>query len=293
MKKNNRFAATLLLMVAFAFTSFIGNAQRGGRGGFSGGHFGGGFGNRFPSQFNGVRGGGGFNGGYRARVLPYGGIYRLPSSYLRLSFGGYPFYFADGLFYAAYGDYYGLVAPPFGLTLGFLPRGYWGFNWGGYPYYYYSGVFYKPTEDKKYQVVVPPVGAEIPSIPKEAKQIVVNDQKLYEYLGTYYKEVVGADGIKKYIVQGKDGVLNTNNIKDSVSVHDHNYIHNHNYTHNHDSSALPTTIYTPSIGDIVLQLPSQTMVVMVNGKKLYVTPEHIYYEEFVDGNVLKYKIVGK
>jgi hypothetical protein len=25
----------------------------------------------------------------------------------------------------------------------------------------------------------------------------------------------------------------------------------------------------------------------------YVTPEHIYYEEFVDGNVLKYKIVGK
>jgi hypothetical protein len=285
MKKNTRFAATLLLMVAFAFTSFVSNAQRGGRGGFGGGHFGGHFGGGFSAGFSGNHFVGGVN--YRARVLPYGGMYRLPSSHLRLSFGGYPYYFADGLFYAAYGDYFGLVAPPFGLTLGFLPRGYWGFNWGGYPYYYYSGVFYKPTEDKKYQVVVPPVGAEVPSIPKEAKAIVVNDQKLYEYLGTYYKEVMGADGKIKYIVQGKDGVLNTDNVKDSVAGYDHNYIHNH------DTNAQPATIYTASVGDIVLQLPSQTMVVIVNGKKLYVTPEHIYYEEFVDGNVLKYKIVGK
>jgi len=278
MKKNTRFVATLLILVAFALTSLVSNAQRG-RGGF-GGHFGGGF----SSHYSGVRVGGGF--GYSARVLPYGGIYRLPSSYLRLSFGGYPYFFVDGLFYAAYGDYYGLVAPPFGLTLGFLPRGYWGFNWGGYPYYYYSGVFYKPTEDKKYQVVVPPVGAEVPSIPKDAKPIVVNDQKLYEYLGTYYKEVMGTDGKVKYIVQGKDGVLNTDSVKE-----------NNNGTTNNtvapNTNTQPATIYTPSVGDIVLQLPSQTMIVIVNGKKLYVTPEHIYYEEFVDGNVLKYKIVGK
>ena len=181
------------------------------------------------------------------------------------------------LFYAAYGDYFGLVAPPFGLTLGFLPRGYWGFNWGGYPYYYYSGVFYKPTEDKKYQVVVPPVGVEVPNIPKDAKPIVVNDQKLYEYLGTYYKEVMGADGKIKYIVQGKDGVLNTDNVKEQNNVTNNTVAPNTN---------IPATIYTPSVGDIVLQLPSQTMIVIVNGKKLYVTPEHIYYEEFVDGNVL-------
>ena len=40
MKKNTRFAVTLLLMFAFAFTSFISNAQRAGHGGFSGEHFG-------------------------------------------------------------------------------------------------------------------------------------------------------------------------------------------------------------------------------------------------------------
>lgn len=283
MKKNTRFYAAVLFMVAFTLTTVVSNAQRGGRGGFGGGHFGGGFGGGFSSHF----GGGHFGGGYShgAHILPYGGIYRLPSSYLRLSFGGYPYYFADGLFYAAYGDYYGLVAPPFGLTLGFLPRGYWGFRWGGYPYFYYSGIFYKSTDDKKYQVVVPPVGAEVPNLPKDAKPIVVNDQKLYEYLGTYYKEVMGVDGKIKYIVQGKDGVLNTDSVTDSAVV-------NNNYSNNHINNST-ATIYTPSVGDIVLQLPSQTMIVIVNGKKLFVTPEHIYYEEFVDGNVLKYKIVGK
>lgn len=257
------------------------NAQRF-RGGFGGGRFGGGF----TYHSSGHHWGGGFS--YNTRVFPRGGLYRLPSSYLRFTYGGYPYYFADGLFYSSYGDYYGLIAPPFGLTLGFLPRGYWGFNWRGYPYYYYSGVFYKPTDDKKYQVVAPPVGAEVPNLPKEAKPIVVNNEKLYEYLGTYYKEVMDADGKIKYIVQGKDGVLNTDNNKPAVS----------DSTANMDNSLAPNmsntpTIYIPSVGDIVLQLPSQTRTVIVNGKKLYVTPEHIYYEEFVDGGVLKYKIVGK
>lgn len=269
----------MLVMVALLLTSVVSNAQRGGRGG---GHFGGGFGgNHFVGN---SFGGNHFIGhsSYHARVLPYGGIFRLPSSYLRLSFGGYPYYFADGLFYASYGDYYGLIAPPFGLTLGILPRGYLGFNFGGFPYYYYSGVFYRPTEDKKYQVVQAPVGAEVPALPKDAKPIVVNDQKLYEYLGTYYKEVMGADGKLKYVVQGKDGVLNTDK-QPEVSLS------NANSTVNN----APVTIYTPSVGDIVLQLPSQFKVVIINNKKLYVTPENIYYEEFIDGNILKYKVVGK
>lgn len=278
MKKNTRIYAIVLAMIAFMFTVQISNAQRGGRGGFGGGHFGGGhFGGGYYGSS--MRVGVGF--GYSGRVLPYGGIYRLPSSYLRLSFGGYPYYFADGLFYASYGDYYGLIAPPFGLTLGLLPRGYWGFNYGGFPYYYYSGVFYRPTEDKKYQVVQAPVGAEVPSLPKDAKPIVVNDQKLYEYLGTYYKEVMGTDGKVKYIVQGKDGVLNTDKQPEVTVSKEAGTV-----------NTTPATIYTPSVGDIVLQLPSQFKIVIINGKKLYVTPENIYYEEFVDGNVLKYKVVG-
>ncbi|MEN9697036.1 MAG: hypothetical protein RLZ56_457 [Bacteroidota bacterium] len=275
MKKNFSLLTQIVVILVFSMSTLSANAQRAGRGSFGGSHFGGGF----VGHTSGVHFGGGF--GYHTRVLPYGGIYRLPSSYIRLSFGGYPYYFADGLFYTSYGEYYGLVAPPFGLTLGILPRGYWGFNFGGFPYFYYSGVFYKPTEDKKYQVVQAPVGAEVPSLPKEAKPIVVNDQKLYEYLGTYYKEVMGSDGKIRYIVQGKDGVLNTDNVNGEVSLANKN-----------TGSNTPATIYLPTVGDVVLQLPSQFKTVIINGKKLYVTPEHIYYEEFIEGNVLKYRVVG-
>ncbi len=276
MKNITRFITVILITVALLSITNTSSAQRG-RGGFGGGHFGGGF-------FGGARfGGTRFVGsiGYRPRILPFGRMYSLPSSYLRIRFGGMPYYFVDGLYYASYGDYYGLVAPPFGLTIGLLPRGYWGFSFGGYPYFYHSGIFYRSTNDNKYQVVQAPVGAEVPALPKDAKPIVINDVKLYEYLGTYYKEVVGEDGKVKYMVQGKDGVLNTNSTPE-VSIE--------NNSNNNAPAA--ATIYTPSIGDIVLQLPSQTKIVIVNGKKLFVTPEHVYYEEFVDGNTLKYKIVG-
>ncbi len=216
--------------------------------------------------------------GYQPRLMPYGRRTRLPLAYTRIAFRGRPFYYTNGLYYANYGNYYGLVSPPFGLTLGLLPRGYWGFNFGGFPYYYYSGVFYRSTNDRQYQVVEAPIGAEVPNLPNDAKSIIVNDQKLYEYLGTYYKEVIDLNGNRRYIVQGKDGVLNTDNMNE-VTVE------------NNDSNASASN-YKPSIGDIVLQLPSQTKVVIINGKKLYVTPENIYYEEYMDENIIKYKVVG-
>ena len=167
---------------------------------------------------------------------------------------------------------------PIGLTLGLLPRGYWGFNFGGFPYYYYSGVFYQSTNNRQYQVVEAPIGAEVPNLPNDAKPIIVNEQKLYEYLGTYYKAVMDVNGKRHYIVQGKDGVLNTDNMNE-VTVENNN-------------SALNTSKFTPSMGDIVSQLPNQTKVVIINGKKLYVTSENIFYEEFMDENILKYKVVG-
>ena len=116
--------------------------------------------------------------GYRPSIIPYGSRTRLP----------------------------------YGFTIGLLPRGYWGFYFGGFPYYYYSGIFYSSTNDHQYQVVEAPIGAEVPSLPNDAKPIIVNEQKLYEYLGTYYKEVMDVNGKRHYIVQGKDGVLNTDKI---------------------------------------------------------------------------------
>jgi len=135
--------------------------------------------------------------------------FRKPSKHIRLTYGGNPYYYNNGLFYTGYGTNYNLIRPPFGIRLGILPRGYWSLQYGGYPYYYYSGVFYQTTDNNEYEVVQAPLGALIPELPKDAKQIVVNGQMFYEYLGTYYKEVLDEQGKVQYVVQGKDGVLNT------------------------------------------------------------------------------------
>jgi hypothetical protein len=287
MKKQTRFSVTILWILVFTMTSIISNAQRGGRGGrggFSSGantHFSANYNSysfRSPNNMNAsIRP----NSSYYSRPTGYRSIFRLPSNHVRISYGGYPYYFSNGLFYSSYGLYYNLIRPPFGIRIGFLPSGYWALNYGGYPYYYYSGIFYQNTQDNQYQVVQPPVGASVPSIPKDAKKIVVNGEPLFDYLGTYYKEIVDQNGKLSYIVQGKDGVLNTDQ-QPEVTV-----------TNSDRSSVGATTNYTPSIGDIVLQLPSQYKVVVINDKKMYVTPEHIYYEEWIDNGVLKYKVVGK
>lgn len=147
---------------------------------------------------------------YVPRYSIFKNIFRGPSNHTRLTYGGNPYYYNNGLFYSSYGANYTLIRPPFGIRLGILPRGYWSLQYGGYPYYYYSGVFYQTTENKEYEVVQAPLGAMVPEIPKDAKQVVVNGHVFFEYLGTYYKEVIDEQGKVQYMVQGKEGVLNTN-----------------------------------------------------------------------------------
>ena len=286
MKKKIRFYAIPLALFILMINAV--NAQRGGRGGRGG--ISSSYNNsyRTPSYRN-----TGYSYSYRPssnyykstsyykRPISYSSVFRLPSNHLRLSYGGNPYYYSNGLFYTNRGLLYNLIRPPFGIRIGYLPTGYWSLNYGGYPYYYYSGVFYQNTRDNQYQVVQPPVGATVPSIPKDAKQILINGQLLYEYLGTYYKQIFDNQGRINYIVQGKDGVLNTDS-QQEVTLENGNI-----------SNTNTSTSYTPNMGDIVLQLPIQCKVVVINDKKLYVTPENIYYEEFIDGGVLKYKVVGK
>jgi hypothetical protein len=163
-----------------------------------------------------------------------------------------------------------------------LPFGYWGFNFRGAPYYYYSGIYYRPYK-KQYQVVEPPIGATVPQIPSDAKEVYVNNQKYYEYNGTYYKQVVNQDGNIWYLVAGLHGVLNTTNnsvdnkaeaaaVAPEVTV-----------------STIPSAL---KVGDIVPNLPDGCKTVIIHNKKYYVSPSNIYYEEYFENNTLMYKVVG-
>lgn len=166
------------------------------------------------------------------------------------------------------GGYYGY--PGIGFRIGYLPYGYYPFYFGSDLYYYYGGVFYRPNDGGGYEVTVPPVGAEVPGLPKGSSSIVINSEQYYEFNGVYYQAIVNDKGKTVYVIAGKDGVLNTNGGDENAD------------------NPPP-----PQVGDVVNQLPESCRKVKLNGKKYFVSPDGIYYEEFTDNhNVTAYRIAS-
>ena len=193
------------------------------------------------------RGNRGYYGG--ARIGRYG------RSYYGRGFGGFN------------RPYYNYYRPFLGISIGVLPFGYYPFYYGANQFYYSGGLFYQQYENE-YKVVVPPVGAEVPTLPSEAQEVVINGETYYEYKGVYYTTAANADGKTVYVVAGKDGVLNT--ADGDVNAEN-----------------------LPQVGEIVSALPDGAREVMLKGQKFYVSEDGIYYEEFIDSNnKTSYKVVA-
>lgn len=156
--------------------------------------------------------------------------------------------------------------PHIGLRLNILPFGYYPFYYGNTQFYYSGGLYYRHYNDS-YRVVVPPVGAEVPTIPAEAEQVTINGQTYYEYKGVYYSQVVNDDGKTVYIIAGKDGVLNTENgnMSNEQSI---------------------------QVGDEVDVLPQNAKEVLLKGEKYYVSEDGVYYEAVITGGKTTYRVVG-
>jgi len=293
--KTLRFKSVLVLAALLIFSGFATESVlaqgRGGRGGGGGSSHGGGGarissgGSRGSSGFTGSRGGnssafrsngrsntairsgnafrGGNRGFYRPGSRSY--AYRGRGGFYGGSRFGVHGYYGHGFGRPYYG-YYNYYRPYLGFSLSILPFGYYPFYYGDAQYYYSSGLYYRQY-DNEYKVVVPPVGAEVPELPKDAQEVTINGQTYYEYKGVYYSPVEKADGKTAYIISGKDGVLNT----DDGDV-------------NAGSGA--------RLGDIVDQLPENTREVTVRGEKLYVSEDGVYYEAVQDGDKVTYKVVG-
>lgn len=150
-----------------------------------------------------------------------------------------------------------------------MPFGYYPFYYGDAQFYYSSGLFYQQS-DNQYKVVVPPVGAEVPSIPKDAQEVTVNGQSYYEYKGVYYSAVQNAEGKDVYVIAGKDGVLNTDE----------------------GATKAPDAEQGVKIGDIVTELPEGSREVLLKGEKVYVSEDGVYYEELRDGDKSSYRVIG-
>jgi len=154
-----------------------------------------------------------------------------------------------------YRPYY--AYPRIGFYMNTLPYGYYPFMFGPDQYYYYGGTFYRPS-DNGYQVAAPPIGAAVPQLPPAARPIMIDGVQYFERGGVYYKEGVDDKGKKVFIVSGKDGVLNTDKAGDVPPL--------------------------PKVGDVVTQLPEGCRTIKLNGKKYFLSPDDIYYEEFKDAN---------
>lgn len=248
-------------------------AQRSGRGG------GGGGGGR--SSFHGSMGGGmsrGFSGGGRStNISRSSGTVRSNTTIVaggRFGRGGYRpghgGYYRGGWGYRRpYYGYYSFYRPYLGLSLSILPYGYYPFYFGADQFYYSGGFFYRQY-DNEYKVVVPPVGAQVPSIPSDATEVTINGQTYYEYKGVYYSISQDSNGKTVYVVAGKDGVLDTANGANG----------------NNGAATLP------QVGDVVDQLPDGSRDVMIKGQKYYVSEDGVYYEQVVDGDKVTYKVIG-
>lgn len=167
-----------------------------------------------------------------------------------------------------YNSYYG---PRLGFSVGFLPYGYYPFYFDDYQYFYSGGLFYQ-YEDNQYTVVEPPVGAEVTTLPSNAQSIIINGQQYYEVNGVYYEPITKDDGTLSYQVAGKDGELNTDG---------------------GDQQDVDNAPAGPQIGDIVDQLPPNCRKININGDKLYLSQDGVYYKAQLDQDNNKvYKIVG-
>ncbi|KQR72417.1 DUF6515 family protein [Pedobacter sp. Leaf176] len=193
------------------------------------------------------------NPGYRPGFGVRPGYGYRPGYRYRPGFGG-----------RAYYGYYNYYRPFIGFRLNVLPYGYYPFYYGPDQYYYSGGLFYRQYENN-YQVVVPPVGAEVPNLPTDANLVTIDGVDYYEYKGVYYTQGTDKDGKTIYIVAGKDGVLNTTD----------------------------GPVDTHQIGDIINVLPEGCREVTIKNEKYFVSPDDVYYEEVTGGNTTTYRVIGK
>lgn len=150
-----------------------------------------------------------------AYVAPRANYYERPRTSVSIGIGnGYGYgYSGAGAYYSPYSSHY--ISPRFALGFRFnlLPMGYLSMNWGGNPYYYYNGSFMR-NYNNYYEVVEAPIGAEVPSLPIDARPVVINDIKYYEINGNFFKKVYHENGETWYRVVGKNGRLETDYDRD-------------------------------------------------------------------------------
>lgn len=196
----------------------------------------------------------------------------------------------------------GVALPPIGVTIYNLPPGSRRVYYDGVPYYYRDDIYYRERNGRDgYEVVQPPLGATVYHIPFTAKKRIIDGQKYYEYDGTFFRKDIDENGEAVYVVVGINGELNTSGIENRryAEPDENNDGYNNRdevYDNPRENDVIAkdidsNDIVRPQIGDQFEQLPKDSRAVAVDGKRMYVSPNGVYYKEITEDGHTMYEVV--
>ncbi|HEV8284344.1 MAG TPA: DUF6515 family protein [Chitinophagaceae bacterium] len=188
-------------------------------------------------------------------------------------------------------------------------RPYVSVHFGGYDYRYHHGYFYRPY-GSVFQVVVPPFGIRIATLPYGYRSFYIGPHPYYYYNGTYYRpyaneyEVIAPPlgavvdelppGAKPKVIDGqKYYELNGTYYKEELDANNrlsYSVVGTDGVLNAEREESVSSE---PMIGDRIDNLPADSKTVVIRGEKLYSTPSGLYYKEVVEGNKVYYELVGK
>jgi len=188
-------------------------------------------------------------------------------------------------------------------------RPYASIHYGGYDYRYDRGYFYRPY-GSYFQLVVPPFGLRIGTLPYGYNSFYIGPNPYYYYNGIYYRpyaneyEVVAPPlgavvrqlppGARAKVIDGQK-YYELNGTYYQEQLDSQNRL---SYTVVGTDGVLNTDKDTgmsnePQVGDRTDKLPADSKPVVIQGEKLYSTPSGLYYKEVIEGSRVYYELVGK
>lgn len=188
-------------------------------------------------------------------------------------------------------------------------RPYFSLPFGGYNYRYRDGYFYRPY-GSYFQLVIPPFGIRIATLPYGYRSFYIGPNPYYYYNGTFYRpyaneyEVVAPPlgavvdqlppGARPKIIDGqKYYELNGTYYKEQLNAENrlsYTVVGTDGVLNTDTGESFPSE---PQIGDRTDKLPGDSKPVVIQGEKLYSTPSGLYYKEVIEGNKVYYELVGK
>jgi hypothetical protein len=149
----------------------------------------------------------------------------LPYGYYSFYWGGYPYYYSDGLYYQYDNDQYTVVEPPVGAAINTMPSGAQSIVINGQQYYEKNGVYYiavtKDDGTVTYQIagkdgelntgatgasaVTPKVGDIVNKLPADCRKVKLNGATYFVSVdGIYYQEIKDSNNNTVYKIVGLD-----------------------------------------------------------------------------------------